>query len=243
MNTGRSSRSERAPSDREQVILDHMPLVVGLARRYARRGEALEDLIQVGTEGLIKAVDRFDPTRGTSLVAFATPTILGEIRRHFRDRLRMVHVPRGLQDAHMKVNRAATDLTTRLGRTPAIRELATEVDLSEEEVLDALASGAAFQPLSLSRMSGSSDDESAIDVGGDDPGFELAESRATLSRTLSLLTPRDRLIVSLRFGRGLTQSEIAAQLGISQMHVSRLLRRAILTLRAALDPEDLGSPS
>ena len=238
MDDGRPSRSTLSPDERERLILDHMPLVVGLARRYARRGESLEDLIQVGTEGLIKAIDRFDRRRGTSLVAFATPTILGEIRRHFRDRLRMVHVPRGLQDAHTKVNRAITDLTTRLGRTPAVREIAKEVNLTEEEVLDAMASSAAFQPLSLSRMPTSSDDESAIDIATDDPGFELAESRAILGRTLTLLTPRDRLIVSLRFGKGLTQSEIADHVGISQMHVSRLLRRSILTLRGALAPNE-----
>ena len=150
----------------------------------------------------------------------------------------MVHVPRGLQDAHTKVNRAITDLTTRLGRTPAVREIAKEVNLTEEEVLDAMASSAAFQPLSLSRMPTSSDDESAIDIATDDPGFELAESRAILGRTLTLLTPRDRLIVSLRFGKGLTQSEIADHVGISQMHVSRLLRRSILTLRGALAPNE-----
>ena len=167
MDDGRPSRSTFSPDERERLILDHMPLVIGLARRYARRGEALEDLIQVGTEGLIKAVDRFDRSRGTSLVAFATPTILGEIRRHFRDRLRMVHVPRGLQDAHTKVNRGITDLTTRLGRTPVVREIAKEVDLTEEEVLDAIASSVAFQPLSLSRMPTSSDDEIAIDIGRD----------------------------------------------------------------------------
>ncbi len=238
MDDGRPSRSTFSPDERERLILDHMPLVIGLARRYARRGEALEDLIQVGTEGLIKAVDRFDRSRGTSLVAFATPTILGEIRRHFRDRLRMVHVPRGLQDAHTKVNRGITDLTTRLGRTPVVREIAKEVDLTEEEVLDAIASSVAFQPLSLSRMPTSSDDEIAIDIGREDPGFALAEGRATLGRSLAELSPRDQLIVALRFGSGLTQSEIAARVGISQMHVSRLLRRAILTLRAAIVPEE-----
>ena len=238
MDDGRPSRSTFSPDERERLILDHMPLVIGLARRYARRGEALEDLIQVGTEGLIKEVDRFDRSRGTSLVAFATPTILGEIRRHFRDRLRMVHVPRGLQDAHTKVNRAITDLTTRLGRTPVVREIAKEVDLTEEEVLDAIASSVAFQPLSLSRMPTSSDDEIAIDIGREDPGFALAEGRATLGRSLAELSPRDQLIVALRFGSGLTQSEIAARVGISQMHVSRLLRRAILTLRAAIVPKE-----
>lgn len=232
-DASRYARSLTA-QEREQLILDHMPLVGALARRYARRGEPIEDLIQVGTEGLIKAIDRFDRERGTSLVSFATPTILGEIRRHFRDRLRVIHVPRGLQDAHAKVSRAVTELTGRLGRSPTIREIGAETTLSDEDVLDAMASSAAFQPLSLSRAPDGGDDEPAIDVGIDDPEFERAEVRATLAQNLGILTDRERRILALRFGKGLTQSEIATQIGISQMHVSRLLRRAILTLRAAM---------
>ena len=220
------------------MVLDHLPLVASLARRYAQRGEPLEDLIQVGTEGLIKAVDRFDQRRGTSLVAFATPTIVGEIRRHFRDRLRVVHVPRGLQEAGAKLNGAVDNLTGELGRVPTVKEIAKETNLSEEEVLDAIAARSAFRPVSLSRTPTSSDDEPAIDFGSIDPEFERAEARVVLASKLGTLPERERHILALRFGQGLTQSEIAAQVGVSQMHVSRLVRQSILTLRRALGTDD-----
>lgn len=138
-------------ASRDARILELMPLVRALAARYARRGEPLEDLVQVGTIGLIKAVDRFDPARGVDIASFATPTILGEIRRHFRDRTWMVHVPRGLQEAHRTVNQALTELSGQLGRSPSIQELAAHTGLPADDVLDAIAVGAAYQPMSLSR--------------------------------------------------------------------------------------------
>ncbi len=217
---------------RDARILELMPLVKALAARYARRGEPLDDLIQVGTIGLIKAVDRFDPQHGADLASFATPTILGEIRRHFRDRTWMVHVPRGLQEAHRKVQAAMVDLVSELARSPSIAEIGAYTGLATDEVLDAIAAGGAYQPMSLSRPPGEGDEGTeAIDVAADDLGFDQAEARAMLSDRVADLPPREQHILLLRFAKGLTQSEIAARMGLSQMHVSRLITRALQTLR------------
>lgn len=232
-----STRSPRPdPTDRDALVMDHMPLVKALARRYANRGEPLDDLIQVGTIGLIKAIDRFDPDRGTALASFATPTILGEIRRHFRDRTWMVHVPRGLQDAHSAVNRTIDEMTSRLRRSPTVQEVASELGLSQDEVLDAIAAGAAYQPLSLSRPSSGLDDGEPMDVSVEEEGFEWAEGRAAIGNSVSELPARERHILALRFNRGMTQSEIAELVGISQMHVSRLLAKALKTLQDGVGP-------
>ena len=225
-------------AERERLILEHMPLVRALARRYANRGEPLDDLVQVGTIGLIKAIDRFDPSRGSALASFATPTILGEIRRHFRDRTWMVHVPRGTQDAHGAVNRTIDILTSQLRRSPSVREVAEEVGLTDEEVLDAMAAAAAYQPLSLSRPGGTGDDDDPIDVGFEDEGFAWAEGRAAVGNRLAELPERERQIIVLRFREGLTQSKIAARVGISQMHVSRLLAKALDALRKSVGVEE-----
>ena len=219
-------------AERERLILAHLPLVRSLARRYANRGEPLDDLVQVGTVGLIKAIDRFDPERGSELAAFAAPTILGEIRRHFRDRAWSVHVPRRLKEGHAAVTRAVEDLTGRLGRSPSVAEIAAETGLDQEEVLDATAAGEAFRPLSLSAPRPGGDDASdLLDPGAPDEGYEVADGRAVLSRGMRMLPARERVILHLRFAEGLTQSEIAARVGISQMHVSRLIRRALERLR------------
>jgi RNA polymerase sigma-B factor len=220
--------------ERERLILEHLPLVHGLARRYANRGEPLDDLIQVGTVGLIKAIDRYDPTRGNKLASFATPTILGEIRRHFRDRSWAVRVPRGIQEARAEIARAVDDLSARLHRSPSIREIAEASGLSEEDVLDALAAGSAQRPASLSGTSPDGEgDDSPMDVGVMDAGFEQAEARVALGEGIESLPARERVILHLRFTEGLTQSEIAAQVGISQMHVSRLIRRSLEQLRSS----------
>lgn len=218
---------------RERLILEHMPLVHALARRYARSGEPIEDLVQVGTEGLIKAVDRFDATRGNKLATFATPTILGEIRRHFRDRVRVIHVPRALQEAQARVSSSVNELTSSLGRSPTVGDIADHSGLSEDEVLDAMAAASAFRPMSLSRPAGP-DDELPIEIGVTDDGFGRAEGRAALGTTFSRLPAREQQILILRFREGLTQSEIAGRVGISQMHVSRLIRKAIVSLRGML---------
>ncbi len=226
-------------ASREERILELMPLVRALAGRYARRGEPLEDLIQVGTIGLIKAVDRFDPTRGTDLASFATPTILGEIRRHFRDRTWMVHVPRSVQDAHRRINLTVDELTATLGRSPSIREISEHTGLSEDETLDAIAASSAYQPMSLSRRPAAEEDD-PIDVGIIDEGFDLAEGRASLGARFFELPEREQKILLLRFERGMTQSEIAKRIGISQMHVSRLIARSLKTLREQVGADEDG---
>jgi len=218
-------------AERERLIMEHLPLVRGLARRYAERGEPLDDLVQVGTIGLIKAIDRFDPTRGYKLASFATPTILGEIRRHFRDRSWTVRVPRGIQEARAQIAHAVDDLSARNGRSPSVREIADAADLSMDDVLDALAAGSAQRPAPLSSPGGEGEEEEGVAVGVDEAGYEQAEARATLTAGLADLPARERVILHLRFEEGLTQSQIAAKVGVSQMHVSRLIRRALEALR------------
>ncbi len=229
-------------AERERLIMEHLPLVRGLARRYAERGEPLDDLIQVGTIGLIKAIDRFDPSRGYKLASFATPTILGEIRRHFRDRSWSVRVPRGLQEARAQIAHTVDDLSARNGRSPSVREIAEASGLPVDEVLDALAAGSAQRPAPLSSPGGEGEDEEGISVGVDEAGYEQAEARATLDAGLADLPARERVILHLRFEEGLTQSQIAARVGVSQMHVSRLIRRALETLRERAGELEPGSP-
>jgi RNA polymerase sigma-B factor len=237
-----SARSAQlSAADRERLIMEHLPLVRGLARRYADRGEPLDDLVQVGTIGLIKAIDRFDPARGYKLASFATPTILGEIRRHFRDRSWTVRVPRGIQEARARIAQAVDELSATRGRSPSVREIAEAADLSVEDVLDALAAGSAQRPAPLAAPGRDGDEDEGIAVGLEDPGFEQADARATLEAGLSDLPARERVILHLRFEEGLTQSQIAEQVGVSQMHVSRLIRRALERLReSAGEPEPEG---
>jgi RNA polymerase sigma-B factor len=223
----------RAPSapDRDALILEHLPLVRALARRYADRGEPLDDLIQVGTVGLIKAVDRFDPAKGVDFRSFAAPTVLGEIRRHFRDRTWAMKVPRGLKDDYATVNAAVARLSASLGRTPTVAEVAEACEVSTERVLDALEAHSAYRPRSLSQPLRPGDEDSAPDVACEESGYELAEDRSLVAEGLRALAPRERVILHLRFEKGLLQSEIAARVGISQMHVSRLIARSLETLR------------
>lgn len=231
-----------SPSHRDARILELMPLVRSLAARYARRGEPLEDLVQVGTIGLIKAVDRFDPDRGVDLASFATPTILGEIRRHFRDRAWMVHVPRGLQESHRAVAAAIDQLSGELGRSPSIAEVAHHTGLPSDDVLDAIAVAGAYHPTSLSQAGGDEDDDTTVEIPDADDAFERADARAILSDRLGELPEREQQILALRFARGLTQSEIAAKVGVSQMHVSRLIAKSLRTLRAAVGDAEPASP-
>jgi RNA polymerase sigma-B factor len=217
--------------DREALIVEHLPLARALARRYANRGEAIEDLEQVAVVGLINAVDRFDPSRGTDLRSFATPTILGELRRHFRDRAWAVRVPRGLKDDYARVSSAIETLTGRLGRTPSVRDIAAETSLTDEQVLDAIAAHGAYRPQSLSRVPWAEDEAGPADIAIEETGYEMAEGRSVLARGLRHLSARERVILHLRFEEGLIQSEIGKKLSISQMHVSRLISRALDTLR------------
>jgi RNA polymerase sigma-B factor len=231
---------------REQLIERYMSLVRSLARRYSYRGEQLDDLIQIGAIGLIKAIDRFDLERGVELTTYATPNIIGEIKRHFRDRGWSVRVPRGLQELNVQLSRLVEQLTVQLERSPTIAELAKAANVEEEEVLEALESGRAYSSLSLSAGSSLGDDEE-IDpletIGTEEHEYELSEDRAVLEPGFRVLDERERRILHLRFFEGLTQSQIAQQVGISQMHVSRLIRRSLEKIREEIAAEgDIDEP-
>jgi len=219
---------------REQLIEQYLPLVRSLARRYANRGEQLEDLVQVGAIGLIKAIDRFDVDRGVELSTYATPNIIGEIKRHFRDKGWSIRVPRGLQELNVRLSQLLERLTAELERSPTISELAEAAGVTEEEVLEALESGQAYTTVSLSAPSGQGEDgqvDPLESLGELEHAYEVSEDRAVLAPGLEALDERERRILHLRFWEGLTQSQIAAQVGISQMHVSRLIRRALEKVR------------
>jgi RNA polymerase sigma-B factor len=217
---------------REARILEHLPLVHALARRYADRGEPLDDLVQAGTIGLIKAVDRFDPERGTDFRSFAAPTVLGEIRRHFRDHAWGMSVPRSLKDDDALVRGAIERLTSARGHTPTVDELADECGIDEERVLDAMAVRAAYTPSSLSLPPApGAEEDGDREIASEEEGYRVAESRVALAAWLKVLPARERVIIHLRFHEGLLQSEIAGRVGISQMHVSRLIARSLETLR------------
>ncbi len=225
---------------REQLIEQYMSLVRSLARRYSYRGEQLEDLVQIGAIGLIKAIDRFDLDRGVELTTYATPNIIGEIKRHFRDRGWSVRVPRGLQELNVQLSRLIEQLTVQLARSPTIPELAKAAGVEEEEVLEALESGRAYSSLSLS-AGGGSDEDGDLDplesLGEVEHQYEVSEDRAVLAPGFRVLDDRERTILHLRFFEGLTQSQIAQQVGISQMHVSRLIRRSLEKFRAEIAAE------
>jgi RNA polymerase sigma-B factor len=226
---------------REQLIEQYMSLVRSLARRYSYRGEQLEDLVQIGAIGLIKAIDRFDLDRGVELTTYATPNIIGEIKRHFRDKGWSVRVPRGLQELNVQLSRLMEQLTVQLSRSPTIAELAKAAGVQEEEVLEALESGRAYSSLSLS-SGGSSDGDEDLDplesIGTEEHQYEVSEDRAVLAPGFRVLDDRERRILQLRFFDGLTQSQIAQQVGISQMHVSRLIRRSLEKIREEIAADD-----
>jgi RNA polymerase sigma-B factor len=227
---------------REQLIEEHMSLVRSLARRYSYRGEQLDDLVQIGAIGLIKAIDRFDLERGVELTTYATPNIIGEIKRHFRDRGWSVRVPRGLQELNVQLSRLLEQLTVQLSRSPTISELAKAAGVDEEDVLEALESGRAYTSLSLSSGSGGGDDDDDVDpletIGIEEHQYEVSEDRAVLAPGFRVLDQRERTILRLRFFDGLTQSQIAQQIGISQMHVSRLIRRSLEKIRQEIAREE-----
>ncbi len=219
---------------REELITRYLPLVKSLARRFASRGQPVEDLVQVGSIGLIKAIDRFDLDRGVELSTYATPTIMGEIKRYFRDKGWAVKVPRALQDLNVKLNRVIEQLTVQLRRSPTIAELAAAAQVTEEEVVEALESGRAYSSVSLFSGGSGEDDDSLelLDVlGSEEEAYEVFERRRMLAPAMSRLDPRERLILHLRFFEGMTQTQVAARIGISQMHVSRLIRKSIENLR------------
>jgi RNA polymerase sigma-B factor len=226
---------------RERLIEQYMSLVRSLARRYSYRGEQLEDLVQIGAIGLIKAIDRFDLERGVELTTYATPNIIGEIKRHFRDKGWSVRVPRGLQELNVQLSRLMEQLTVQLGRTPTIPELAKAAGAQEEDVLEALESGRAYSSLSLS-SGGGSDGDDDLDplesIGTEEHQYQVSEDRAVLAPGFKALDDRERKILQLRVFDGLTQSQIAQQVGISQMHVSRLIRRSPEKIREEIAADE-----
>lgn len=227
----------RDPILRDQLFDRWTPLARQLARRYGRASEPFEDLLQVASIGLLKALNGYDPSRGKAFSSYAVPTIMGELKRYFRDRTWSVRMPRSLQELAMKVEQARDKLSSELGRSPSIGEIAEATGASEEQVLEALQAGDAYHATSLDAQRTDDDDGYSIGdaLGGNDEGFELAEHRALLGSVLSELDDRDREILRLRFEEDLTQQEIAGIVGVSQMQVSRLLRRSLTALRVAAD--------
>ena len=228
---------------REKLVMSHLNLVRYLANKFKNRGEPLDDLIQVGYLGLLKAIDGFDPSRGLEFTTYATPTILGEIKRHFRDKGWSVRVPRRLQELSAKVNQATETLTTKLQRSPKIEEIAEYLDASVDEVLEAIDSSSAYSSVPL-ESTGAGDDEDAPSVLDRyvtlDSDLELTDDRLIIEEALAGLSPREREVIELRFREGLTQIEMAERLGISQVQVSRLLRRTLKKIQDRIDPEGHG---
>jgi RNA polymerase sigma-B factor len=221
---------------REELVERLLPLARDLALRYTYTGESLEDLMQVASVGLIKAIDRFEPERGSKFTSYAAPTILGELKRHFRDKGWSMRVPRDLQERAMAVGRESEELSKKLGRSPKVREVAGSLGYSVEEVLEAQEVAANYEPASLNAPAAHDDSDAAavIDLlGRDDSGFDLVETRDAIASTWQALPDAERKVLELRFSDSLTQREIGERIGYSQMHVSRLLRRGLKRLEAA----------
>ena len=226
------------PRLRERLVDQYIGLVEFLARRFRNRGEPLEDLVQVGTIGLLKAIERFDLEREVEFSTYATPTIVGELKRHFRDKGWAVRVPRRLQELHLELTKVVSTLGQELGRSPTVAEIANSAGTTEENVLEGLEIAQAYNFTSLDAPIDSDDAGStsfADQLGGEDDQLRNLEYRASLAPEMAKLPERERRILYLRFFKGLTQSEIAERLGISQMHVSRLLNRTLIRLREVLE--------
>ena len=225
---------------REKLVMSHLNLVRFIANKFKNRGEPIDDLIQVGYLGLLKAIDRFDPSRGLEFTTFATPTIMGEIKRHFRDKGWSVRVPRRLQELSAKVNQATDTLTSQLQRSPTIAEIADYLDATVDEVLEAMESSSAYSSVSLEAPSGADDDDtpSVIDrYATEDSDLAFTVDRIIIEEALASFSPRERDVIEMRFLKGMTQIEIAEKLGISQVQVSRLLRRTLKKIQDKIDPE------
>jgi RNA polymerase sigma-B factor len=229
---------------RDQLVSRFLPLARQLARRYQRASEPLDDLLQVASMGLIKAIDRFDADREIAFSSYAVPTILGEIKRHFRDRTWAVRVPRDLQELSLKVDKAVGELSEALRRQPSVAEIGEAVGADEEDVLEALQAGGAYRAVSFEAPRGGSgggeDDATTIadSIGVEEEGFDRAEERATLARLLATVSPREREVLRMRFEEDMTQAEIGAVIGVSQMQVSRVIRQALARLRAAAETDE-----
>ena len=215
---------------RDELVVSHLRLALHLARRFANRGVPLDDLEQVASLGLLHAIDRYDPTRGIEFSSFATPTITGELKRHFRDKGWSVRVPRRIQELHVRLNTLVPELAQDLGRSPTISELARAARATDEEVLEAMEAAQAYRPRPLA-AAGSEPDDPGEGAAVDDVELAAAEDRLLADELLSLLAPRDQLLLRLRFLEEMSQQQIAERLGVSQMHVSRSLRRCLDELR------------
>jgi len=226
------------PKLRDELVVAHLNLARYLAIRFANRGEQLDDLISVGTVGLIKAIDRFDVDRGVEFTTYATPTIIGEIKRHFRDKGWAIRVPRRLQELNLAVNRALETTTQELGRAPTVKDLAGRLGASEEEIIEAQELGHLYNVLSLDAELAASGEPGAATLhdhlGGPDPELDRLEETANLGEAIGALDRRERIVVYLRFFESMPQAEVARRLGVSQMHVSRLQQRALDKMRARL---------
>ncbi|MGH2674503.1 MAG: RNA polymerase sigma factor SigF [Actinomycetota bacterium] len=247
VGSGEQDRSEELfarlpdPEARDELAALYRPLAEYLARRFYGRGEPLEDLIQVANIGLLKAIDRFDPARGVKFSTYATATVVGELKRHFRDKGWALRVPRRLQEAGMNVGRAVTDLYQDLGRAPTVAEIGERTGLSEEEVLEAMETAQAYTAASLDAPTDEEGVATQADrLGGEEEAYELLEGWTSVAPAIRALPHRERNILYLRFFRGLTQTQIAEELGISQMHVSRLLSRTLEELRRSVGGEGQG---
>ena len=229
---------------RAQLIERFLPLARSLARRYERGSEPLEDLVQVASVALVKAIDRYDPARGYAFSSFAVPTIAGELKRHFRDQTWMVRPPRGIQEVTLRVEGALARLTQQLDRSPTTSELAAAVGVSDEAILEAMQARSARGALSLHAPQGEPGDTMSLQdtLGAEDPDIERAETRAQLDRLMAEISPRAREMLRMRFEEDMTQAEIGAAIGISQMQVSRILRQTIAKLRAVAE-EDVRTES
>jgi RNA polymerase sigma-B factor len=225
---------------RDELVGRFLPLARRLAQRYHRGAEPLDDLVQVASMGLLKAIDRFDPDRGTAFSSLAVPTIAGELKRHFRDKSWALRVPRALQELTQRVDHTTNRLVDELGRTPTVAEVAGALGITPEQVLEAREAATAYRAESLDRPCGEDQDAAPVvdTLGADEPGYLQAEQSATLEAMMSVLSDREREVLRLRFAEDLTQSEIGHRVGVSQMHVSRLLRRAIARLRESAQPSE-----
>lgn len=231
-------RDHRRPALRRKLVEGHLPIAKHIARRFAQRGEPLDDLEQVATVGLINSIDRFDPHRGVDFLSYAVPTVTGEVRRHFRDLGWGMRVPRRLKDLHVTLGAAISELSQKLGRAPTATELAEHLRLPKEEVVEGLEAANAYRGTSLDRLTDEDGWGGLADVVGQaDHQLEQVEYREALKPLLSRLTERERTILMLRFFGNMTQTQIADRIGISQMHVSRLLSQTLASLRDGLGPE------
>jgi RNA polymerase sigma-B factor len=241
--------STRDPAVRDQILEAYLPLSYHLAQRFRNRGEPMDDLTQVAALAMVKAIERFDPDRGVRFSTFAVPTIVGELKRHFRDRVWAVRVPRRLKDLRVTMAAEISDLGQALGRSPTIAEIAERLGVSEEEIIEVIEAGAAFRTESLTPVGLDGSDDAADDAGWvaaalavHDRSADLVDDHDELRRLLDALPERERTIVYLRFFEGLTQSQIATQVGVSQMHVSRLLQRSLIKLREVARDAGIKAP-